>query len=95
VYILNRSPTKSVKNKVPQEACVAYAHVLEESMRKLNNISEKCIFTGHSEQSKAYKLYNPFTKKFIINKDVEFKETKAWDGHIDKMMTVGVAIPSL
>ena len=51
VYIMNRCPTKSVKNKVPQEAwtgmnhsvshlnffcCVAYAHVPDELRRKLD-----------------------------------------------------------
>jgi hypothetical protein len=49
VYILNRSPTISVKDKVPQEAwsgtklnvshfrifgCIAFAHVLEELRKK-------------------------------------------------------------
>ena len=49
VYIMNRCPTKSVKNKVPQEAwtcmnhsvshlkffsCVAYAHIPDELRRK-------------------------------------------------------------
>ena len=52
VYIMNRCPAKSVKNKFPQEAwtgmnhnvshlnffgCVAYAHVLDELRRKLDN----------------------------------------------------------
>ena len=70
IYILNRSPTKSVKNKVPQEAwsgrscsvahlrifgCVAYAHVPKELRKKLDDKSEKYIFLGYSNQSKAYK----------------------------------------
>ena len=52
VYILNRCPTKSVKDKVPQEAwsnkkhnvshlrvfgCIAYAHVPTENGKKLDN----------------------------------------------------------
>ena len=52
VYIMNRCPTKSVKNKVSQEAwtcmnhsvshlkvfgCVAYAHVLDDMRKKLYN----------------------------------------------------------
>jgi len=43
---------------------------------------------GYSEKLKAYRLYNLVTKKFIISKDVEFKETKAWDGSI--YMTIEV-----
>ena len=58
VYIMNQCPTKSVKNKVPQEVwtgmnhnvshlkvfgCVAYAHVLDELRKKLDN-KEKNIY---------------------------------------------------
>jgi hypothetical protein len=93
VYILNRSPTTSVKDKVPQEAwsgtklnvshfkifgCIAFAHIPEELRKKLDNRSEKCIFIGYSEQSKAYRLYNPVTKKFLVSRDVKFLENKSW-----------------
>ena len=33
---------------------------------------------GYSEQSKAYKLYNPITKMTIINRDVKFLEYEEW-----------------
>ena len=89
VYVINRSPTKSVMKKVPEEAwsgmscsvshfrvfgCVAYPHVPNKIRGKLDDQSEKCIFTGYSEQSKAYKFYNPITKKTIISQDVVFKQ---------------------
>jgi len=76
-YILNLSPTISVKNKVPQESwsgmksiishfkyfgCIAYAHVLEELRRKLDDRSEKCIFVGYRKQSKVYMLYKTIIK---------------------------------
>lgn len=63
---LNRSPTKSVKDKVPLEAWsgiktsishlkffgyIAYAHVLEELRRKLVDRSEKYIFVGYIVKS--------------------------------------------
>lgn len=41
--------------------------------------SEKTIFIGYSEKSKAYKLYNPITKKTIVSKDVVFEEEKDWN----------------
>ena len=59
VYIMNRCLKNIVKNKVPQEAwkvmnhsvshlnffgCVAYAHVLDEMRKKLDNKGKKCIF---------------------------------------------------
>jgi hypothetical protein len=61
--------------------------------RKLDGKSERCIFTGYNENSKEYILYNPVIKKFTINKDVEFKEAKAWNGSVDKTMIVGEKIP--
>lgn len=87
VYILNRCPTKEVINKTPEGAwskrkhniahlrvfgCVAYSLIPQELRKKLDDRGEKCIFVGYSEQSKAYKLYNPITKKLIISRDVEF-----------------------
>jgi len=78
IYVINISPTKSVMNRVPEQACsgiscsishlrvfgcVAYAHVPYERRGKLDDKSEKCMFIGYSEQSKAYKLYNHVTKK--------------------------------
>lgn len=50
---------------------MAYAHVPDELRKKLDNKGEKCIFLGYSDESKAYKLYNPLTKKVIINRDVQ------------------------
>jgi transposase InsO family protein len=92
VYLLNRSPTTSLQMKVPQEAwsgtklnvahlrtfgCIAYAHIPSELRKKLDDRSEKCIFTGYSETSKAYRLYNPITKKLILSRDVQFWKTNS------------------
>jgi hypothetical protein len=94
VYLLNRCPTKSVKNVTPQEAwsgykpsvahlrifgCVAYAQVPEAKRRKLDDRGEKCIFIGYSEESKAYKLYNPLTNKVVVSRDVVFSEEESWN----------------
>eukprot|EP00253_Pinus_taeda_P036700 PITA_36700 len=102
-YILNRCPTKAVMNKVPKEAwsgrkqgvthmrvfgCVAYAHIPDQLRRKLDSKGEKCIFIGYSEESKAYRLYIPSTKKFFISRDVQFIEEEAWDGSIEKTVNV-------
>jgi hypothetical protein len=59
--------------------CIAYAHVPSELRKKLDDRSEKCIFTGYSETSKAYRLYNPITKKLILSRDVQFLENQFWD----------------
>ncbi|XP_070677916.1 uncharacterized protein [Malus domestica] len=54
--------------------CAAYSHVPKELRNKLDHKVEKCIFIGYNERSKAYKLYNPKTKKFLISYDVHFDE---------------------
>ena len=63
IYLINKSPTKSVMNRVPKPSwsgmycnishlrvfgCVAYAHVPKELRGKLDDKSEKYIFTGYS-----------------------------------------------
>ena len=61
--------------------------------RKLDDRSQKCIFVGYSEEYKAYKLYTPITKKYVINKDVVFKEEEAWDGSNDKLVEEDAITP--
>lgn len=94
VHVLNRSPTVAVKHMTPEEAwsdrkptvdhfkvfgCIAYSHVPDENRRKLDDKGVKCIFLGVSEESKAYRLFNPITKKIIISRDVVFDEENSWD----------------
>ena len=60
VYLINRHPTKSVREKTPLEArsrniwivehlrvfrCVTYAHAPKEKGQKLDEFFMKCIFT--------------------------------------------------
>ncbi|GKU96896.1 hypothetical protein SLEP1_g10077 [Rubroshorea leprosula] len=93
IHILNRSPTLAVKDMTPEEAwsgrkptvdhlrifgCVTYAHVPDQKRKKLDNKGEKCIFLSVGNQSKAYKLYNPSTKKTVISRDVVFDEEQIW-----------------
>ena len=80
--------------KVPQEAwsgtklnvahlrtfgCIAYTHIPSESRKKLDDRSEKCIFTRYSGTSKAYRFYNPISKKLILSRDVKFLENQFWN----------------
>jgi hypothetical protein len=86
-FLLNRSPTTSLKMKFPQEEwsgtklnvvhlrtfrCITYAHIPSELRKKLDDRSEKCIFTVYSETYKAYRLYNPISNKLILSTDVKF-----------------------
>jgi len=86
---LNRSLTKAIKDKVPEErwtgikskvdyfrvfGSVAHVHVLTQKRIKLDDRSHRCILLGVSEESNAYRLYDPITKKIKISRDVIFEE---------------------
>ena len=94
VHVLNRSPTFSVQNMTPEEAwsggklaidhikifgCIAYAHVPDEKRKKLDDKGEKCVFLSVSEASKAYKLFNPLTKKIVTRRYVIFDKKNTWN----------------
>jgi hypothetical protein len=100
-YLLNGTPTTSLKIKVPQEAwsgtklnvgylrtigCITYGHIPSELRKKLDDRSEKCIFIGYNETSKAYMLYNPISKKLILSRDVKFLENQLWNESENQQM---------
>jgi hypothetical protein len=95
VYLLNRYPTTSLKMKVPQEAwsgtklnvahlktfgCIVFSHTPSELRKKLDDLSKKFIFVRYNETSKAYRLYDPISKKLILSKDAKFIENQFWSG---------------
>jgi hypothetical protein len=59
--------------------CIGHVHIHDNQRKKLDNKSKKCVLLGVSEESKAYKLYDPVDKKIIISRDVVFEESKAWE----------------
>ena len=78
IHILNRCPTFALRDMTPQEAwsgrkpavdhfkvfgSIAYAHAPESKRKKLDDRGEKCVFICVSKAFKAYKLFNPVTKK--------------------------------
>ena len=52
---------------------------MEELWHKLDDRSEKYILIRYAKNSKGYRLYNPYTKKFLISKDVKSLEDKSWN----------------
>lgn len=58
---------------------IAYIHVPDTQRKKLDDKSTRCILLGLSEESKAYKLYDPKNKKVLISKDVVFEESQGWN----------------
>ncbi|KAA0065975.1 integrase [Cucumis melo var. makuwa] len=98
VYILNRAPTKSVPGMTPYEAwcgekpsvshlrvfgSIAYSHIPNQLRGRLDDKSEKCIMVGYNENSKAYRLYNPVSRKIIISRDVIFSKDESWNWNDD------------
>ena len=80
-YIVNSVPTKTLTNITPKEAwsykkphigyfkvfvCIAWAHIPNEKRKKLEPKSHKCLFMGYSEESKAYRLYDSTTNRYLL-----------------------------
>ncbi|CAL9029558.1 unnamed protein product [Prunus brigantina] len=104
VHVLNRCPTLAVKNKTPAEAwnghkpsvdhfrifgCIAHVHVPDTKRVKLDAKSCKCILLRVSEESKAYRLFDPVLQKVIISRDVVFEENQQWswnDSHTEAIV---------
>ena len=52
-----------------------------------------CVFLGISDGSKAYKLFDPISKKIIVSKDVVFEEERSWDwGRTDEERKADVLV---
>lgn len=94
VHVLNRCPTLVVKDMTPEEAwcgfkpsvdhfrvfgCIGHVHIPDNKRQKLDDKSFRCVLLGLSEESKAYRLYNPVSKKVIISRDVVFEEDAKWN----------------
>ena len=101
VYILNRCPTKAVKDKTPIEAwsgrkpsakhlrvfgSICYIHVPDQRRHKLEDKTIRGIFLGYSTQSKGYRVYNLQTKKLVISRDVEIDENASWNWEEEKVV---------
>jgi len=82
VHVLNRYPTLAMKNRTPKEAwsgikpsvdhfrifgCVSHVHIPNNKRVKLDAKSFKCILLGVSEESKAYRLFDPISNKIIVS----------------------------
>ena len=93
-HISNRSPTSVNNGKTPQElwtgklssvehfrvfGCTGYVHIHDNKRNKFDDKSAKCHFLDISQKSKAYKLYNPQTKKVVTSRDVVFNEQEGWN----------------
>jgi len=94
VYILNRSPTKSLHSMTPFEAwhgkkakvnhlrtfgCVAHVKLVGPGLKKLSDRSKKMVFIGYESGTKGYRFFDPTTKRLVVSRDVVFDEKQPWD----------------
>lgn len=92
-HVLNRSPISIEKNKIPEElwsgkrpivnyfrifGSLAHVHVPDQKRKKLDDKSFPCVLIGVSNESKAYRLFNPINSEIIVSRDVVFEEDKGW-----------------
>src|ERR1043165_8690002 len=93
VYILNRCPTKILKNKVPKEVwsdkrpsvnhlkvfgSMCYNNIPDARRRKLDNKSEPMILVGYHKTG-AYRIFNPVNEKIVLSRDIVIDENSSWD----------------
>ena len=99
VHILNRCPTKALKDKTPVEAwsgikpsvshfkifgCIFYAHAPAEKRIKLDEKSQKSVFLCYSDVTKGYSLLDVKTNKLVVSRDVIFDEKQLGIGRIKR-----------
>ena len=92
VYLKNRSPTRALPDMTPFEAFWGrkpnVAHLREfgvdcwvlrqdSQLHKLARKSRPCKFMGFSEESRAFRYYNPETRRVLTSRNVIFDKSAA------------------
>ena len=104
VHILNRCPTKALKDKTPVEAwsgikpsvyfknfwCICHAHVPAEKRTNLEKKSKRCVFLGYSDVTKGYRLLDVKTNKLVVSSDVIFVEKTTWNWEEKKIQNTAI-----
>ena len=93
-YILNRLATRSLNDQTPYElyrgkkpnvshlrvfGCIGYAKITGTHLKKLDDRSRMLVHLGTEPGSKAYRLYDPHTKRIVVSRDVIFDESRSWE----------------
>nr|KAJ0198111.1 hypothetical protein LSAT_V11C700366270 [Lactuca sativa] len=89
-YIINRLPSKVIKNKTPYEivwnqkpqydhmqvlGCLAYYRNTDTKGEKFENKGKPGVFLGYPQGTKGYKIYDIESRKIIISREVLFHES--------------------
>ena len=57
---------------------LTYSHVPSEKRTQLEPTTEKGIFVGYDETTKAFRIYLPSQRKVVVRRDVNFEEEWAF-----------------
>jgi hypothetical protein len=94
VFILNRSSAQSVEGRTPYEVwhgtkpsvqffctfgCVAHIKQGNKQLSKLEDRSIPVVFIGYEPGSKAWRFYDPVTRKVHVSRDDVFEEDRTWN----------------
>jgi len=100
VYLLNRSSSKSIGDKTPYElwtgsapgvqhlrtfGSIVHMKLTAPNPKKLDDRSRRTIFVGYESASKAYRIFDPRTRRVHISRDIVFDEAASWNwnGELD------------
>ncbi|KAJ9561853.1 LOW QUALITY PROTEIN: hypothetical protein OSB04_007013 [Centaurea solstitialis] len=90
-YIINRLPSKVIRNKTPYEiifqqrpdyehmkvfGCLAYFRSNETKGDKFEAKGRPGVFLGYPQGTKGYKIFDIENKKIIVSRDVRFHENQ-------------------
>ena len=107
IHVQNKSPTTAIDHGTLEEmwtglkprvdyfrvfGCIAHVHVPDQRRSKLDDKSHQCVLLGVSDETKAYKLFYPITKKIIISKDMIFEEDKSWNWEEERAESTPTAL---
>jgi hypothetical protein len=94
-YLMNRMPSRVLKNKTPIECltgettyvvppkvfgCVCFVRDYRPSVGKLDPRAVKCVFVGYSGKQKGYKCWCPSEKRMFVSMDIVFREHEPFYG---------------
>nr|GEX25213.1 hypothetical protein [Tanacetum cinerariifolium] len=68
---------------------VAYAHVPDQTRKKLDDKSKMYIFIRYDERTKAFRLYDPIEKKVTVSRDVFVNENALGTGVTNDLIFTG------
>lgn len=93
VFLLIRLRTKALEGKMSFEdwygykpslknlkvfRCLRFTYVPQTKIDKLDKKAEARIFVGNHTISKAYRVFQPYTRKILISRDMHFMEDEQW-----------------